>query len=187
VQGFAAHEGVALLQALAGRTDTASITVVPIDWSQLMAARRGRDVSLFAMRAPASATSPAETAERLAHATPHERRAWMEPIVRDAVAQVLKLSAARIDMRKPFGSMGLNSLLAMELRNRLEAALGRPLSATLAFNYPTIDALVGFLCGEQPAAAAPARPSSAAAVVAAHEEIANLSDDEAALLLRRQR
>jgi phthiocerol/phenolphthiocerol synthesis type-I polyketide synthase B len=187
VQGFDAHDGVALLQALAGRTDTASITVVPIDWTQLMAARRGRDVSLFAARAPAAATSPSEANGRLAHATPRERRAWMEPIVREAVAQVLKLNATRIDVRKPFGSMGLSSLLAMELRNRLEAALGRPLSATLAFNYPTIDALVGFLSGEQPTAAAPARaPSAPTAALASHEDITNLSDDEAALLLRQR-
>ena len=39
--------------------------------------------------------------------------------------------------------MGLNSLMAIELRNRLETALGRPLSATLAWNYPTIEAIVG--------------------------------------------
>ena len=41
--------------------------------------------------------------------------------------------------------MGLTSLMAIELRNRLEAALGRPLSATLAWNHPTIEALIDFL------------------------------------------
>jgi acyl transferase domain-containing protein len=188
VQDLEASAGLALLQALAGRTDTASLCVMPIDWAQLVAARRGRDISLFAARAPASAAAASDVAERLAQATPRERRAWMEPIVRNAVAQVLKLSAARIDVRKPFGSMGLTSLLAMELRNRLEAALARPLSATLAFNYPTVDALVGFLCGEQPAAAVPAPAQREPAVArAAHEDITSLSDDEAAQLLRRQR
>jgi myxalamid-type polyketide synthase MxaE and MxaD len=181
-----APAGLTLLQALAGRGDTASLCVMPIDWGQLVTARRGRDTSLFAARAPAAASS-SDVAERLARATPRERRAWVEPIVRDAVAQVLKLSAVRIDVRKPFGAMGLSSLLAMELRNRLEAALARPLSATLAFNYPTVDALVGFLCGEQPAAAAPARTQAPEVVLAAHEDITNLSDDEATQLLRRRR
>ena len=78
--------------------------------------------------------------------------------------------------------------MAMELRNRLESALGRPLSATLAWNYPTVDALVAFLSGDAPAAAA--RPTVAAvapSAIAAFDAVANLSDVEAARLLRRKR
>ncbi len=44
--------------------------------------------------------------------------------------------------------MGLTSLLSLELRNRLERALGRALPATLAWNYPTIAALSKHLAGE---------------------------------------
>ncbi len=58
---------------------------------------------------------------------------------------VLKISPSRLDPRKPLGAMGLTSLMAIELRNMLEGALKRPLSATLAWNHPTIEALVGFL------------------------------------------
>ena len=39
--------------------------------------------------------------------TPRERRALLEPIVRDAVGQVLKLAPRASMPRKPFGSMGL--------------------------------------------------------------------------------
>ena len=81
--------------------------------------------------------------------------------------------------------MGLTSLLAMELRNRLEAALGRSLSATLAWNYPTVTAIVDYLAGagvEQqppisPAVSSPLDPASLTDVLA-------LSDDEAARALR---
>ena len=38
--------------------------------------------------------------------------------------------------------------MAMELRNRLEASVGRSLSATLAWNYPTIEMLVDHLAAE---------------------------------------
>ena len=68
-------------------------------------------------------------------------------------ARSSKITPSRLDPRKALGAMGLSSLMAMELRNRLEAALGRPLSATLAWNYPTIEALVAHLAGAEPAAA----------------------------------
>ena len=184
VQGFDARQGIALLHALAGRPE-ASITAVAIDWGLMLTARRGRDVALFARRVPASGAGVSgDLTERLAKAAPRERRALLEPIVRDALAQVLKLPAARLDARKPFGAMGLSSLLAMELRNRLESTLGRPLSATLAWNYPTLDTLVGFLCGEP---VVPVARAQAAVVLAVHDDIANLSDDEAVSLLRRKR
>ena len=43
----------------------------------------------------------------------------------------------------PLSDAGLDSLMAVELRNTLGAAVGRTLPATLLFRYPTIDALVG--------------------------------------------
>jgi myxalamid-type polyketide synthase MxaE and MxaD len=84
--------------------------------------------------------------------------------------------------------MGLTSLMAMELRNRLESALARPLSATLAWNYPTVEALVGFLCGDTPdVAGRPAAHVAAAPAPIAVDAVAHLSDVDAARVLRRKR
>jgi myxalamid-type polyketide synthase MxaE and MxaD len=88
--------------------------------------------------------------------------------------------------------MGLSSLLAMELRNRLELLVGRSLSATLVWNYPTIDGLVGFLAGDSVPAAKPATKTidvAAPAALAPVEvaKVADLSDADAARLLRRRR
>jgi hypothetical protein len=75
----------------------------------------------------------------------------------------------------------------VELRNTLGSAIGRPLPATLLFDYPTIDALADHLLGElfaAPAApeapAAPPPPAAAAALVGSIED---LSDDEVDRLL----
>ena len=61
-----------------------------------------------------------------------------------------QIAPAQLDTRKALGAMGLNSLMAMELRNRLETVVGRPLSATLAWNYPDRGRLVEFLAGFGP-------------------------------------
>lgn len=71
------------------------------------------------------------------------------------MAATLKMQAEEISANREFGAMGLTSLLSLELRNRLERALGRALPATLAWNYPTIAALSTHLAGEARAASAP--------------------------------
>ena len=69
--------------------------------------------------------------------------AWL----RRQVAAVLRLDVERVPDGKPLRSLGLDSLLALELRNRLERALHLKLSATLVWNYSTISALAGHLEG----------------------------------------
>ena len=84
--------------------------------------------------------------------------------------------------------MGLTSLMAMELRNRLEAALDRPLSATLAWNYPTLEALVDHLAKdrrEESNMSGPASQDMPVEVADQLSAIADLSDEEAVAALRR--
>jgi hypothetical protein len=71
--------------------------------------------------------------------------------------------------------MGLDSLMALELRNVLAQAMGRPLSATLLFDYPTVRGLAGYLLGlvEEQASGAKA-PSQAADGIAGAEAPAYL-------------
>jgi myxalamid-type polyketide synthase MxaE and MxaD len=125
---------------------------------------------------------------RLREASPAERRRLLEGVVAECVAKVLKVAPARVDRRKALGSLGLGSLLAMELRNLLEAALGRSLPATLAWNYPTVTALADHLAEDAAASSPPAAvPAAAAAPARDLGGIAELSDEEAALALRAGR
>jgi acyl carrier protein len=55
-----------------------------------------------------------------------------------------------IDERQPLLKMGLDSLMAVDFRNRLSAALKRNLTATLLFDYPTIGELADYLDAREP-------------------------------------
>lgn len=60
----------------------------------------------------------------------------------------LGLAASAVDVRKPFASFGLGSLQAVTLAAELERWLGRSLSPTLVYEYPTIEALARHLADD---------------------------------------
>ncbi|HET7695299.1 MAG TPA: type I polyketide synthase [Vicinamibacterales bacterium] len=76
--------------------------------------------------------------EVLTAAPPAERRGIVERFVAARAARVLRLGADQIDVDKPLRAMGLDSLLAVEFRNRLEADTGLSIPTTLIWNYPTV-------------------------------------------------
>ncbi len=117
-----------------------------------------------------------------------KRRERLEAHLREQAAQVLRLSKTQVDIRAPLQSMGFDSLMALELRNRLEASLGVPLSATMAWNYPTIADLAGHLAQKmgialeqpEPAAASGAEESADGDLLAVLNEAENLPEEELA-------
>jgi NAD(P)-dependent dehydrogenase (short-subunit alcohol dehydrogenase family)/acyl carrier protein len=94
--------------------------------------------------------------ESLRPLSPVERRAALERHVFDCLARVLHLPADRIDAHAPLKGYGMDSLMSLEIRNRLEASLGLRLSASLLYTYSTSAALVEHLLGELVFAAEPA-------------------------------
>lgn len=75
-----------------------------------------------------------------------ERVPRMEAFVRAVARKVLGLSSEHpMPGETPLQQLGLDSLMALELRNLLAQALGSPLKATLLFDYPTIRGLAQYL------------------------------------------
>jgi len=62
------------------------------------------------------------------------------------VATVLGVSTDTFsEAKKGFFNMGMDSIMTVELVNRLQAGIGQKLPPTLAFEYPSVDALTGYL------------------------------------------
>lgn len=146
VRAISGDEGSAIFSTLLSRSE-AVIAVLPVDWRAYREMRGARSSRLFEeLAGQQQGTSAAGTsASVLADAEPLERRSQLQSLLLAVVGGVLRRPAASIDARQPFGTMGVDSLATVEIRNRLETALGRPLSAALVWNYPTIHSLVAHL------------------------------------------
>jgi acyl carrier protein len=138
----------------------ASVAIADVDWSayaeQFEEGSGARDFFLSflpgvrrtidAVSVPKSVNLDAEEITAIMGAARTERLPRMEGFVRAAARKVLGLSAGRpMPGETPLQELGLDSLMALELRNVLAQSLGRPLSATLLFDYPTIRGLAAYL------------------------------------------
>ena len=129
--------------------------------------------------------------EMLAADSGIERRTLFETYLREQVAQVLHLAPARIALDKPLRTLGLDSLMSIELRNRLEDGLHITLSASLIWNYPTVHALATYLAEKievsfEKDEASAAATSQKEVQSAPDAEIENLSKAELDALLREE-
>ena len=86
-----------------------------------------------------------ELIEQLGKATPSERTTLVTRHVRREVAAALALDAAEVRVDDGLFDLGLDSLMALDLKTSFEQAFGLELANTLVFDYPTIDALAEHL------------------------------------------
>jgi acyl carrier protein len=96
------------------------------------------------------------------------------------VTAVLGLApTTSLDPRQRLFEIGLDSLMAVELKNSLQGLLGTPLPSTVVFEYPTVEALTDYLANDILALAEP-EPDTAAPPERAHRlaGLADLSETE---------
>ncbi|MFI5908335.1 type I polyketide synthase [Dactylosporangium sp. NPDC051541] len=104
--------------------------------------------------------------DRLAPMATAERSAVLLHLVQAEAAAVLRhTGTGAIEAARPFRELGFDSLTAVELRNRLNAATGLTLPATLVFDHPTARAVAAHVLDALFGAASPvaAGPATAAA------------------------
>jgi acyl transferase domain-containing protein/thioesterase domain-containing protein len=156
---------------------------VPVDWAALYAGRGGRRVDLptyaFQRRRywpqDARAVRPAGPASAAAAAPapvrPGERSVddLLEVVRSEAAAVLGYSSAAAVDGDRTLLELGISSVAAVELQQRLLAATGVELPATLLIDQLTVTSLAAELSGASPSGSGPP-PQPAAERTAARQE-----------------
>lgn len=170
--------------ALAGLADVAAAqgpaqqTVARIDWARFLplyqqAGRRGflaeleRELPAATDATAAAATAgPTQLVERLTNAPVQQRKKLLTDYLRAAVAEVTRVDVAEIREDAGFFDLGMDSLMAVELRRRIEQGVGREIPITLVMDHPRPSDVADYLLGEvlglsEPAADPAARVASA--------------------------
>ena len=144
------RDALAILDHLLG-SDAPQAMAAHVDWSVFLPALEARAQrplldELRTHEAAADIELPAFR-NQLEATAPDAREALVVDWLRAEVARVLgRDTPEAIDTAQGFFEMGLDSLMAVDLKRRLEKAIGLTLPRTLAFEFPSVEALARHLC-----------------------------------------
>lgn len=177
--------------ALAGLADAVAIAsaggptqgvVARIDWSRFLplyqqAGRRAflaeleREVpAQLSNAAPTTASGKTQLVERLTNAPVQQRKKLLTDHLRDAVAEVTRVDSSEIREDAGFFDLGMDSLMAVELRRRIEQGVGAEIPITLVMDHPRISDVAEYLLGDVLGLNEQDKPASQPAAVTARTD-----------------
>jgi acyl transferase domain-containing protein/acyl carrier protein len=125
------------------REGTPQAAAIPVDWSKYREFYPSGTVPAFLSElADEAATTPSQAVRRvemrdaILDADPGQRLQLLQTSLSKQVARVLGLSPSQLDIQQPLTNLGLDSLMAVELKNRISTDLG--------VNVPMVKFLQGF-------------------------------------------
>ena len=148
--------GLRVLEQLLGR-ELVQVGVLSVDWRQYADALPSGSQSGFLTRVLSTVEVPPPgekrkapqkltLLEQLDQTQPKKRRALLEAHIREQAIRVLGLNPSfKLDPNQGLASLGMDSLMTMELKNRLQNSWGKPLSSTIVFDHPTVAELAEYL------------------------------------------
>ncbi|MHA4820377.1 type I polyketide synthase, partial [Streptomyces aculeolatus] len=182
LEPIAPDDGLALLDASLALTEQPVVVPVRLDMAAVRAGvRSGMAPALLRGLVPAAPRrtkaapgSPSALAQRLAGLPDAEQDRLVLDLLRTEMSTVLGFGSAtdEVDTGRGFLELGFDSLMTVELRNRLNAVTGLRLPATALFDYPTPVALARHLREEVSGVQAARAVVAPVAAVGAEEPIA---------------
>jgi acyl transferase domain-containing protein/NADPH:quinone reductase-like Zn-dependent oxidoreductase/acyl carrier protein len=179
--------GLAELIAVSAEQGSAHGVVARIDWAKFLPLyqQAGRRAFLAELEREVPSAVPVtlpsgktELVERLTNAPVQQRRKLMSDFLRDAVADVTRVDPAEIREDAGFFDLGMDSLMAVELRRRIEQGVGKEIPATLAMDHPRLSDTVDYLLSDVLALSEQASKSGAALATA----VTTRSDEAIAII-----
>ncbi|MFL9915755.1 SDR family NAD(P)-dependent oxidoreductase [Paraburkholderia fungorum] len=189
--------GIEALERLLS-ADVTQACVVSMNWTQHARSLVNRvPLPLLSRLLPQQSHRVGETAQKLRNeivaATAPERVRLVSDYFSGELIEVLGISSSQpIDPQQGFNELGLDSLMSIELRNRVSRDLDMPLSATVIFEYPTLNLMTEFLVNRIAAHDASTTPAVSPAQDhpiesdAIETAVGALSDAELAALIERE-
>jgi len=192
LESIAPEEGLQVLDKLLTQ-EVAQVGVLPINWAKFLQQSYQAVESPFfeafnQISKPASEEQQtAGFLQQLEQAPASERRTMLEEHIRLLIAKVMSIhDIESIGLRQRLFDLGIDSLMAVELRNRLKASLGQSIRPTVVFDYPTIEALVDYLLQEVLNFSTETEVEQPDSTLTELEELSELSELEAEALLLKE-
>lgn len=139
--------GLSILHSLLS-LDIPQIGVMPMDWDKFFSnPAYGKTTPFFSAVAPKSASSgKSNLMEQIEKLPANEKRPFLTNHILKRIAEVLMLEhTSEVNPDRSLFDTGVDSLMAVELKNVIESDLQRPLRSTLLFDYPTPGELIDYV------------------------------------------
>ncbi len=154
------------IDALAGLADvmassTTQGVVARVDWARFLPLyqQAGRRAFLTELEreapsenaavVPVTPSGKTPFVELLTNAPVQQRRKLLTDYLRDAVAEVTRVDASEIREDAGFFDLGMDSLMAVELRRRIEQGVGKEIPVTLVMDHPRLSDAADYLLGDE--------------------------------------
>jgi myxalamid-type polyketide synthase MxaE and MxaD len=142
ISSIAPRQALEILGRLLGQRAT-QVVAVPVNWKQYRefypagsASPLLAELAREAAEVPRPAGRTSERRDAILAAEPAERRQLLQSYLSEQVARALGLSPSKLDLQQPLSELGLDSLMAVELKNRI--------AVDLKVNVPVVKFLQGF-------------------------------------------
>jgi 8-amino-7-oxononanoate synthase/malonyl CoA-acyl carrier protein transacylase len=142
-------QGLQILEELLS-SDASQVGVIQMDWTKFVKQlpKIGVPPFLEAVATASAVAAPSKSTflTQLEALPQAERYPFLSSYVRSQIAKVLGLSSPdQIELQQGFADLGMDSLMGMELKSRLQTSFNYSFPITLAADYPTVGALIEFL------------------------------------------